>query len=251
MTDSNKKPYHVLGKSYANNGILYLFLALILISCNTEQKRTSSEAQDLNIANLFSQLSTENLSDFRWLNEPGSFRLENSTLTIIAEKGTDFFNNPENGDKTATAPLLFRDIQGDFIARALVRPDFSSLWNAVAIMVHIDNNNWIKFAFENSDATGNSIVTVVTKDTSDDANGVILSDQNEVWLKLIRKGDIYSMLWSLDDSDYKMARLTALPAVDSLKIGIEAQCPVGESATHEILFFGLEKKTVEDLRKGE
>ena len=153
--------------------------------------------------------------------------------------------------KLATAPVLFKEMTGNFVAEALVRPDFSSTWNAVALMVHIDNDNWIKFAFENSDATGKSIVTVVTKNVSDDANGVILKSVEQVWLKLIRKGNIYSMLWSNDGKDYKMARLTSLPEADSVKIGVEAQCPVGESAMHEILHFGVVETTVEDLRKGE
>ena len=251
MSDSNNSFPQKMRKFYSNKGLLLLFFGLVLVSCNTDQKRTSSETRELQNGNLFLPLSTENLSDFRWLNEPGSFTLENSTLTVVAEKGTDFFNNPEDEKKTATAPILFQEIQGDFIARALVRPDFSSVWNAVAIMVHMDNSNWIKFAFENSDATGQSIVTVVTKEVSDDANGVTLSGKDEIWLKLIRKGNIYSMLWSLDDNDYKMARLTAMPPADSVKIGIEAQCPVGPSATHKILYFGLENITVEDLRKGE
>ena len=38
---------------------------------------------------------------------------------------------------------------------------------------------------------------------------------------------------------------------DSVKIGIEFQSPVGESATHLVDYFELEKKTVDDLRKGE
>ena len=110
-----------------------------------------------------------------------------------------------------SAPLLYRTVEGDFIAKALVQPDLSFQWNAVAFMVHIDSSNWIKFAFENSDATGSSIVTVVTKGTSDDANGVILNEQAQVWLAIAKKGNIYSMHWSKDGKDYKMARLTKMP----------------------------------------
>jgi regulation of enolase protein 1 (concanavalin A-like superfamily) len=196
-------------------------------------------------------LSGDNLGDFEWMNKPDSFTIENGTLAVAAPKGSDFFNNPEDQSITATAPLLFKEMKGNFIAKALVQPDFSGLWNAVSLMVYIDEMNWIKFAFENSDATGKSIVTVVTKKVSDDANGVILSEQDQVWLKLIRKDNIYSMLWSLDGKEFKMARLTSMPPAESVKIGIEAQSPVGESVIHRIHYFGLEEVTVEDLRKGE
>ena len=201
--------------------------------------------------NMLANISVENLETFKWLNEPKSFEIQNGTLKVVAEKETDFFNNPEDNTKTSTAPVLFKEIGGDFVAKALVRPDFTSLWNAVALMVHIDNENWIKFAFENSDATGKSIVSVVTKNVSDDANGVIINDQDQVWLKLVRKDNIYSMLWSKNGKDFKMARLASMPGADTVKIGIEVQSPVGESATHEIDYFEIEKTTVKDLRKGE
>ena len=89
---------------------------------------------------------------------------------------------------------------------------------------------------------------MVTKGTSDDANGVILNRDMRVWLAMARKGNIYSMHWSKDGTDFKMARLTSMPNQDLVKIGIEAQSPVGESVTHEVLFFEIKETTVEDIR---
>lgn len=229
-----------------------IILSLFQISCdNTENPSSLKDTEIENMQNnMLANITIENLGNFNWLNEPKSFQIENGTLKVLAGKETDFFNNPENNVKTSTAPLLYTEINGDFVAKALVRPDFTSLWNAVALMVHIDNDNWIKFAFENSDATGNSIVSVVTKNVSDDANGVTLKDQEQTWLKLVRKGNVYSMLWSTNGNDFKMARLSAMPKVDSVKIGIEFQSPVGESAAHQVNYFQIEKTTVNDLRKG-
>ncbi|MBT8180316.1 MAG: DUF1349 domain-containing protein [Eudoraea sp.] len=233
-----------------NRILILLLIIAISPSCRNEQKPLSTHSKKLLVNNLLSDVTSSELGDFKWLNEPKSYTINNGSLNVIAEKGTDFFNNPEDSTITSTAPFLYQNISGDFVAQALVRADFSSVWNAASIMVYIDEHNWIKFAFENSDATGKSIVSVVTRQVSDDANGVVLSDEDEVWLKLVRKGNNYAMFWSIDGEDFKMARLAAMPPVDSLKIGVEAQCPVGESATHQILYFGLVKKTVEDLRKG-
>lgn len=238
----------------AGLSLLYsLILVIILPGCGESTSPVSSESRlvpDMT-DNLINSFSTEDPGEFQWVNEPMSFKVENGVLTIVAEKGTDFFNNPEDSSRTATAPYFFREITGDFVATALVRPDFSDQWNAVALMLHIDENHWIKYAFENSDATGKSIVSVVTKGVSDDANGVRLNDQDQVWLRMIRKGELYSMLWSLDGETYKMTRLTRMPEAEHVRIGIEAQSPVGEPITHEIRFFGIERKTVEDMRKGE
>jgi len=239
-------------KSRTPKILFLLLLTLMQISCEDTKKESLLIAKETAKLpnNRLANLTVGNLKNFNWLNEPKSFDIEKGTLKIVAEKETDFFNNPEDNKKTSTAPVLFQNIKGDFVAKALVKPDFSSLWNAVALMVHIDNDNWIKFAFENSDATGRSIVSVVTNNISDDANGVMLKNQDQIWLKLVRKDHIYSMLWSENGKDFKMARLSTLPKVDVVKIGIEAQSPVGETAIHEINHFEIEKITVKDLRKG-
>ncbi len=229
-----------------NKILAVILITFIIAGCSNKEKPRLPKTY-----NILSDLIKDNSADLKWFNEAKTFSIDDNSLTVIVEKGTDFFNNPEDGSITSTAPFFYKEVSGDFVAKALVRPDFSSIWNAVALMVYIDDNHWIKFAYENSDATGQSIVTVVTKNVSDDANGVVLAREDQVWLKLIRKDNVYSMHWSLDDVIYKMARLSAMPSTDSVKIGIEAQCPVGESATHQIHFFGLEKTTVSDLRKGE
>ena len=236
-----------------NVHLRFLYLAglmLIILGCINNSDPELENIPVVMEGNLLLDSDSENIVELNWINQPSAFNITDGQIEIIAEKETDFFNNPEDGSISATAPLLFIEQNGDFVAKALVKPDFSSLWNAACLMVHIDSLNWIKFAFENSDATGKSIVTVVTKGVSDDANGVILETEDQVWLKMIRKGNIYSMLWSLDDENYKMARLTSLPEAENVKIGVEVQCPVGESAKHKVLYFGVEEKTVEDLRKG-
>ena len=192
---------------------------------------------------------TQNIvSELNWMNRPQSFVVEDNTLKITVDEGTDFFNNPEDNSIVGSAPYLYDEVEGDFIVKALVQPDFSSQWNAVAVMLHIDSLNWIKFAFENSDATGPSIVSVVTKGHSDDANGVILDEEPMIWLAMVRKHNIYSMHWSLDGENFKMARLTSMVDQNAVKIGIEAQSPVGKSAVHQVHYLEIVEKTVENLR---
>lgn len=215
---------------------------------------TEKNTQEMKIEqgkNELAGMTEQDMRGFQWMNPPGKFQVADNALHVVAGKGTDFFNNPENGEIAASAPLLFREVSGDFVATTLVRPDFSAMWNAAALLVHADSTHWIKFAFENSDATGKSIVTVVTRGVSDDANGAVLHQPDAVWLKMIRKGNLFAMHWSEDGEAYKMARLSHLPVGETVKIGMEAQCPAGEAATHEFLFFSLGNKTVEDLRKGE
>ena len=233
------------------NFVLTLVILTFIFACPTIKEQSTSQPFAMDNSNLSGLWTKEQMDAMQWLNQPAQFDISDNVLQIITAKGTDYFNNPEDSSITATAPFLHTDIQGDFVAKALVQPDFSSMWNAVCLMVYIDSLHWIKFAFENSDATGPSVVSVVTRNVSDDSNGAILNDHESIWLKLIRKGDVYSMLWSSDDVEYKMARLSRMPPATKVKIGIEAQCPVGTSASHQVLSFSVVNKTVDDLRKGE
>ncbi len=182
------------------------------------------------------------------MNTPASYQLKDGTLRVKATEGTDFFNNPEDSSITASAPFLYREIQGDFSATLRIKPDFSDVWNAGALMMYADSAHWIKFAFENSDATGPSIVSVVTRGLSDDANGVVLNEERSVWLKLIRKGDLYALHWSRDGERYFMARLSRMPPFEWVKVGLEAQCPVAEAAIHEFTYLNLTDSVPENLR---
>lgn len=242
-----------------NKILLILFIAATISGCHQTSKSDEAEkngpVMDTNPEpdqrhNILNTLTDQDQQDLRWLNPPERFTFKEGALEVTVAGKTDFFNNPENGDITASAPLLYREVTGDFVATALVKPSFDTVWNAACLMVHADSSHWIKLAFENSDATGPSIVTVVTNGVSDDANGAILNGQKSVWLRLIRKGDLYALHWSVDGQEFKMARLCRMPPAAAIKVGMEAQSPVGEATSHSFLFFSLENKTVKDLRKG-
>ncbi len=201
-------------------------------------------------SNQLQNLTEDELGAFQWLNKPVAVEFSEGTMSVTAPEKSDFFINPENDEVSASAPLFYKEIEGDFVATALVKPDFRDQWNAGALMVHIDDVNWIKFAFESSDATGKSIVSVVTRGVSDDANGVRLEAFDKVWLRLIRKGNNFAMHWSSDGETYVMARLAQMADAQRVKVGLEAQSPVGPAVTHEFLYFSIEEKTVQDLRAG-
>jgi len=126
---------------------------LLLLSCNNTE--TPSSNKKLNILkmikdqNLLETMSNADLKDFRWMNAPEAFQFSKGSLKVTSGEKTDFFNNPENNEITANAPFLHKEIQGDFVATALVQPDFSDIWNACSILIHMDPTHWIKLAFEN------------------------------------------------------------------------------------------------------
>jgi len=230
-----------------------IFLLTTFISCEMKEKQTDPTQTTYEMErgnNMLETMSTNDLQGFSWMNSPLSYELKDGMLSINPGDKTDFFNDPGSNSIVGNAPMLYKEMEGDFVATSKVKPNFKDIWNACAMMVYVDNLNWGKFCFEKSDATGVSIVSVVTKDRSDDSNGPIINDAREVWMKVARKDNLIGFYWSLDGADYKMARLFSLPDSPSIKIGMVAQCPASENVEHEFLFFSLEEKSIEDMRKG-
>ena len=192
-------------------------------------------------------------SAWKWLNESQLIN-QNGETAIVAPGHTDWFNNPvpANGQLSApvaNAPFYYTDVTGDFVFRAKVRPNFRSVYDACALMVIQDEKLWTKAAFEKSDFGTTAAVCVVTNGVSDDANGCNI-DQDEVWLQIVRVGDVFCTHYSLDGETFYMVRLFHLPVEKTVKVGIEAQSPAGEGGLRFYSNISLENRTVSNLRAG-
>ena len=84
---------------------------------------------------------------------------------------------------------------------------------------------------------------------SDDANGCNIA-QDEVWLQIVRVGDVFCTHYSLDGETFYMVRLFHLPVEKTVKVGIEAQSPAGEGGLRFYSDITLENRTVKNLRAG-
>lgn len=194
-----------------------------------------------------------NMQNWKWLNESQIIH-ENGEVVIQAPAKTDWFNNPvpENGvlsAPVANAPFFYTEVTGDFVFRAKVRPNFKTMYDACALMVIQDEKLWTKAAFEKSDFGTTAAVCVVTNGVSDDANGCNI-EQDEVWLQIVRVGDVFCTHYSLDGETFYMVRLFHLPVEETVKVGIEAQSPAGEGGLRFYSEISLENRTVKNLRAG-
>lgn len=194
-----------------------------------------------------------NQQNWKWLNESQIIH-EGDEVVIYAPAKTDWFNNPvpENGllsAPVANAPFFYTEVTGDFVFRAKVRPNFKSVYDACALMVIQDERLWTKAAFEKSDFGTTAAVCVVTNGISDDANGCNIA-QDEVWLQIVRVGDVFCTHYSLDGERFDMVRLFHLPVEKTVKVGIEAQSPAGDGGLRFYSEISLENRTVKNLRAG-
>ncbi|HHX44699.1 MAG TPA: DUF1349 domain-containing protein [Chloroflexi bacterium] len=206
--------------------------------------------------NLLSRITHRSTTPLTWEHEPKTWEpTPEGGLRVAAPANSDAFRDPTGATPVDSAPFLWLPVEGDFVARALVRPTFQSTYDSGCLMVRHNDGLWAKICYERTDFGTEAIVSVVTDGISDDANGVDLTVP-EVWLQIARVGGCFGLHYALPDGQavpttgWHMVRYFGLDLPASTRVGIVAQCPSGPGSTIVFRHFSVEQRTVANLRAG-
>ena len=95
-----------------------------------------------------------------------------------------------------------------------------------------------------------TIVTVVTRGVSDDANGVAVATPGETWLRISRTGRVYHFHHSADGERWTLARLFTLGPIDGHRAGLSVQSPLGDGLSIRVDHVSLTADSLGDPRDG-
>ena len=149
-----------------------------------------------------------------------------------------------------SAPFYYDLINFDFIASVKIEPEFRSTYDAGAILIFDNEDQWIKVAFELTDLGYPSVVTVVTDNSSDDCNGEQIKEK-AIWLRVLRKNKYWSIHYSLNGKTWKMIRYFELNLNKKIKVGVISQSPTGNGCKVIFKDFTIKHNIYQDLRKSE
>ena len=162
---------------------------------------------------------------------------DSSPLVATAPAHTDLYVNPGGEDSADAesllnaATLLGTPPAGDFQLSARVSVDFQTQYDAGVLLLWLDEQHWAKFCFEFSPAAQPMVVSVVTREFSDDANAFVVPDRS-VWLRVSRVDRVYAYHASTDATTWQLVRVFSLGGgVADHQIGFEVQSPTGDGCT--------------------
>lgn len=207
-----------------------LLVTLVLLSLTAVAQ---SPSDDLGLAGF--------PSSFHWQNHPADWNVKGGVLTIQSGAKTDWYRAPTGGEQVASSPLLLIPAPKDFWFSARVALDFKSSWDAGALVLYVDEKNWVKFAFESPNGKTGSIVSVVTRGLSDDNTGSAI-EGNSVYLKISKTGQAVFLFFSTDGKKWNVTRAFSLGPEQTLYFGFSAQSPNGAGTT--VRFSEMEFKPV-------
>jgi hypothetical protein len=176
---------------------------------------------------------------------------EVALLTVQAPGQTDLFVDPSGTEAPVlNAPrLLGVPPDQDFQLAARVTVGFGHTFDAGVLLVWADERTWAKLCFEYSPQGKAMAVTVVTRGSSDDANGFTV-DGNQLWLRASRLGGAWAFHASTDGAYWQFVRYFTLGASGEVSVGFEAQSPTGPGCEVTFDQITYRPERLADLRDG-
>lgn len=169
-------------------------------------------------------------------------------VRLFASGQTDFICKYDEYVKDDAA-FFFQLIEGDFTFSAKVKTEGNFNYDAAFLMIRQDERKWIKLAVERGVDAQYNVVSVITDDWSDDANGELLA-VGECWLRITRKGNYWGLHFSPDGLIWRFVRAFGLALEQPSMVGFGIQSPVGDDSAGVITEMNLVAGYVSDFRNG-
>jgi regulation of enolase protein 1 (concanavalin A-like superfamily) len=215
----------------------YILLFILLFHSKTEAQKASVRINSIPYG-MF------------WENKAEKFSANANEMVMVAGEKTDMFRDPNVTYNTDNAPkLLFRP-DNDFVLIASIEHSFSSKWDGGAIVLKQDSLNWIKFCFEKDYTGARRVVSVVTKNISDDCNSVEIKT-NKVFYKLAKADNVITLYYSLEGKKWFLIRHLQFDTDKNLTLGFLAQSPTGKKCQVKFSNISYQAKKIKDPYVGE
>ena len=185
----------------------------------------------------------------RWLSPPMRWSAAGGSLSIVAAQRTDLFVDPRGAAPVSNAPALVGEAGPDYTLSARVTVDFASTYDAGVLLLYASDRSWAKLCFEYSPDSRPMVVSVVTRDVSDDCNSFVVDDE-QVWLRVARLGPAFAFHASTDGHHWQFVRYFALGTSAVPAVGFLAQSPTGPGCAVTFDDIRYAEERLEDLRSG-
>ena len=137
---------------------------------------------------------------------------------------------------------------GDFRLAAQVSVEFGSMYDAGVLLLYAAERQWAKLCFEYSPQQQPTVVTVVTRGTSDDCNSFEV-EGSTLWLRITRSGAAWAFHASTEGTWWRLLRYFSLGA-DPVRVGFLAQSPTGEGCAATFDHISFQPGAPKNLRDG-
>jgi uncharacterized protein len=184
---------------------------------------------------------------------PCAAAFDENSVALTSGPRSDLFVDPA-GDGTGPDAGRFvgEPPAGDFTLHARVDVSFRSTFDAAVLLVHASASVWAKLCFEFSPQRRPTVVTVVTRGTSDDSNSFEVNGTS-TWLRITRSGRTWAFHASSSGVRWRLVRYFTLGELgpgQTARVGFLAQSPQGQGCRAVFDRIAFSPGAPADLRDG-
>ena len=182
---------------------------------------------------------------------PKDFQIiDGAALRMTTAGGTDIFVSPHDSYARDNGPRALFKADPEFIFSAKVKCDFKTKYDNASLVVYESPQHWIKLAYQSNYYSKPSLVTIVTNQHSDDAQGFYL-EGDFVYLKIHGHGQSFWLYYSLDGKSWVPIRAFRLYHDGNLRVGFLVASPAGPGCTGEFSDIKYTPTSPKDLWQGQ
>ncbi len=183
--------------------------------------------------------------ELRWHCEPARWRVDPSlrVLRVEPEANTDFWQRTHYGFSADNGHFLYCQVSSDFTLTTHVRFQPAHQYDQAGLMVRLSPSCWLKTSVEFEPDGPSRLGAVVTNFAySDWSTQDIPADIGEVWLRVQRVADDYTVQASLDGQHWTQLRVAHLHegADNEVACGLYACSPQGAGFVAEFTSLTLD-----------
>lgn len=155
-----------------------------------------------------------------------------SVLALTGGAKSDLFIDPagEEGARPDAGRLTGLPGDRDFALAARVTVRFGNAFDAGVLLLYLSERRWAKLCYELSPQRHPTVVSVVTRGTSDDSNSFETAGE-PLWLRITRSGRAWAFHASQDGQRWRLVRYFTLGEASGARVGFLAQSPDGPGCT--------------------
>jgi regulation of enolase protein 1 (concanavalin A-like superfamily) len=177
--------------------------------------------------------------------------VSDGVLVLTSGAKSDLFIDPagEEGARPDAGRLTGLPGDRDFTLAARTSVKFGSVFDAGVLLLYLSERRWAKLCYELSPQRRASVVSVVTRGTSDDSNS-FETDGGPLWLRITRAGRAWAFHASEDGAWWRLVRYFTLGEASGARVGFLAQSPQGPGCTAVFDSISYAPGPASDLRDG-
>ena len=177
--------------------------------------------------------------------------VSDGVLVLTSGAKSDLFIDPagEEGARPDAGRLTGLPGDRDFALAARVSVKFGSVFDAGVLLLYLSERRWAKLCYELSPQRRPTVVSVVTRGTSDDSNSFETGGA-PTWLRITRAGRAWAFHASQDGTWWRMVRYFTLGEASGARVGFLAQSPRGPGCTAVFDSIAYSPGAPADLRDG-